>query len=558
MMKKLMRMLLSLTMAMGMFISSACDFLPMGNHNSSSEENGGSSQGMENSSEEFSSQAKPDPSENYNLLALQTLYSLLEGDTVALKVKVLDDGVSLPIEDWVTFTSLNPDVATVDEKGNVTGVKEGKTVIMATMGDQYKSLTITVEKLVKEIRLDQTTYGVTAGNAVQVQAEAYRSDVLDENATFTYEIADTSIATVTESGLIVGIADGETSLTVTYDNVDVSVPVTVYTSATTEEVNSFSEDYVNIYGRTYITSGRLNLDHVASGVEVSIIGTSLTARLSSTSALYVRVFVDDEEHGERIALTSGVADYVLAKELSNGYHKIRIVKSSELFDGQIDVVSFSADGFAVAPQKGKIKIEFIGDSITTGYGVLGASGQGRTVENSDGCYSFSYRTAQKLRADYSTIAVQGICAKAYHWNKTWNMYSLYQNVSANFNNAKYDFSFHPDVIVLGLGTNEASYMQPTYGGSGYGAQFPTDYQEMLTYIREKNPDAYIICIYGMMGTNFTIGSGIYTAVQNMNDDRIEYMTFSANNAGANGHPTDVASEAWAKELAAKIESILEK
>ena len=554
MMKKTMRMLLSLTMAMGMFISSACDFLPMGNSSSSSEENS-SSQMIASSSEDYSSQAKPDPSENYNLLALQTTYSLLEGEVVTLRMKVLDNGESLAVEDWVTFSSMNPDVATVDEKGNVTGVKAGKTVIVATMANQYKSLTITVEKLVKEIQLDKTAYGMTAGSAMQVVTTAYCAGTVDENATITYSIEDTSIATVTESGLIVGVQDGETMLTVTYDNVDMVVPVTVYTETTAGNVNTFSEDYINTYGRTYITNNNLNLDHVASGVELAIIGTSLSVRLYATSTLYLRVFVDGEYKGERIALTAGTKDYELATGLNEGYHKIRIVKASELFDGQIDIISFSADGFAVAPKKGDIKIEFIGDSITTGYGVLGVNGQSRTVENSDGFYSFAYRTAQKLNADYSTIAVQGICAKAYHWNKAWNMYSLYQNVSAGFNSAKYDFSFDPDVIILGLGTNESSYLQPAYGGSSYGAQFPADYQEMLTYVRQKNPDAYIICVYGMMGSNITISSGINMAIQNMNDSRIEFMTFTANTAGANGHPTAAAGETWAKELAAKIESL---
>ena len=100
-MKKTTRGMIALLMAFGMILTSACDFLPMGNSSSSvesgSDVESSSSKPIASSSEEDSS--SEDPSVNYNLLALQTAYSVLEGDTVTLKVKVLDDGVSLPVED---------------------------------------------------------------------------------------------------------------------------------------------------------------------------------------------------------------------------------------------------------------------------------------------------------------------------------------------------------------------------------------------------------------------------------------------------------------------------
>lgn len=204
-----------------------------------------------------------------------------------------------------------------------------------------------------------------------------------------------------------------------------------------------------------------------------------------------------------------------------------------------------SEKFYCAPAKSDLKIEFVGDSITAGYGVLGNKGDAWSVTNSDCTGSYAYLTAQKLDADYSVVAWSGICTKAYIWANI-NMDNLYKRVS-NSNTAQYAFDFSPDVVVLNLGTNEATYLGSHYD---YGAQFPVDYKEFLTYLREKNPDAYIICLYGMMGKNSTIDNGIKTALNEMNDPKIVYnpFAFEADQNAANGHPCLLAQSVWAELL----------
>ena len=99
-------------------------------------------------------------------------------------------------------------------------------------------------------------------------------------------------------------------------------------------------------------------------------------------------------------------------------------------------------------------------------------------------------------------------------------------------------------------------MGAQYGGPSYGEQFPADYKAMLELVRAKNPNAYILCVYGMMGTNVTVNNGIQTAISQMNDSKISHMLFTPNSFGANGHPTAAASEQWANELAQAIENLL--
>lgn len=491
----------------------------------------------------------------YDLQSAQTSYSIKEKSTLDLQVKLYINGALSPLN-GLNFTSSDPSVATVDSQGVVTALKCGTTTITASIENKSLAVTVTVEELPKSVTVDTDDFILAVGEKANLTATALEDGAIVDDAMIIYQSADDKVATVSDNGLITAIGHGVTDVLVSYGSATVSVQVTVYAEVSSQSVNTFDEEFINAYGRTYITDGKLNLDHVASGVEVAIIGTSLTVNLKSTNSQFIRVFVDDDMEGTRMAVTPTKKTYEVAKNLENAYHKIRIVKSSELFDGQIDIESFSSEKFAYAPPKGKIKIEFIGDSITAGYAVLGKPGQNRTVANSEATKSFAYQTAQLLNADYSTIAVQGICAVAYHWQKNLNMYNLYQKVSADFNSADYDFSFNPDVVVLALGTNESSYLEPAYGGPAYGNQFPADYQKMLTLIRDKNPNAYIFCVYGSMGTNTTILSGIKTAVSAMNDSKITSLSFSTDVSGGAGHPSVTGNTKWANELANKIKKLL--
>ena len=80
---------------------------------------------------------------------------------------------------------------------------------------------------------------------------------------------------------------------------------------------------------------------------------------------------------------------------------------------------------------------------------------------------------------------------------------------------------------------------------------------MLTTIRTANPDATIICLYGMMGMDSRIYSGISSAITQMSDSKIIYnpISISANNSGANGHPTAAAQEGWANQLVTYINGL---
>ena len=494
------------------------------------------------------------PAVEYNIRLRTRTYSVKDEERKKLDIIFTADGESA---EWslLTFESKNPEVATVDENGIITGVSAGATTITVSIGEEKVTANVTVSMRLRRVTLSSTNLGLLQGQTATLTAIAYIGTQKDESAQITWSSSNPEIVSV-ESGTITAVANGSATITATYGEVKASATVTVVSEATATQVNSFDEEVVNIFGRSYIVNNALRFDHASNAIEVGVIGTSLVVNLTASAISYMRVWVDDVELADRIKITPATKKYTVASGLEDAYHKIRIVKATEMQDAVWTVSSFEADKFATVPKKSALKIEFVGDSISAGYGSLGPAGAGKTVDNSDSTRTYAYYTAQQLGADYSVVAWSGICAKAYHWASNVNMNTLYGRTSWT-NSAAYTTDDEPDIIVLNLGTNEASYLSPEYGGPSYGSQFPADYKDMLTTIRSKNPNAYVICLYGMMGTNSVIHSGIATAVEQMDDDKIVYnpISITANSSGAAGHPSAYAQEGWATQLASYIKML---
>ena len=399
-----------------------------------------------------------------------------------------------------------------------------------------------------EIEVDKSEYiFVMDGNQTptEILAKVYfgEEEIISPELSFATENPD--VCTV-ENGVVTPIGVGRTEVSITYEDTVKKVAVMVCEKTTEELVNTFDETQVNLYGRTYIKDDKLYLDHVCTGVGVAFKGEELSVTVDSLGSTFLCVFIDGEQdYSSRIRLTQGLKTYKVAEGLESGFHTVRLVKSNEIDDGQIKIVGFSASEFYTAPEKSPLYIEFIGDSITTGYGALGSRAMGRTVENSDGCSSFAYKTATLLGADYSIVAKQGICVKAHVW-LDHSMSEIYGYVSTR-TKEKYSFDKKPDIVVLNLGTNDSSFVS---GITANAAEFSEDYYVFLSMLRVKYPDAYIMCLYGFMGKDDYVSEAISTAVAKMQDARISDRCgyYAPNNDGANDHPTKEAQAVWATSL----------
>ena len=139
--------------------------------------------------------------------------SLNEGDTQQLNATVTPDNA---FDKTLTWSSSNESVATVDENGKVKAISKGTATIKVTAEDGSgvsASCSVTVIRLVSSIVLDKTSI-IIYNN----KSEALSATVIPSSATktgITWSSSNTSVAMVSNSGIVTGISRGTTTITAT-------------------------------------------------------------------------------------------------------------------------------------------------------------------------------------------------------------------------------------------------------------------------------------------------------------------------------------------------------
>ena len=118
----------------------------------------------------------------------------------------------------VTFASSATSVATVSNTGLVTGVAQGSATITATAqtenGTTTATLGITVTPIsVTSVSLDTNSASVKVGKTVTLVATVYPTNAT--NKSVSWSSSSTSVATVSNSGVVTGVAAGTSTITVT-------------------------------------------------------------------------------------------------------------------------------------------------------------------------------------------------------------------------------------------------------------------------------------------------------------------------------------------------------
>lgn len=333
---------------------------------------------------------------------------------------------------------------------------------------------------------------------------------------------------------------------------------------------------VKLMGRTYNASGTTWLVQSGSAAEFTLTGKSAEITLAGDSSINngvdyasrYAVYVDGELLIDETLLEEEKTITLFEGETSRTA-EIKVIHLSEAANGavgvkNIHVVSDSAVPIQPAAQK-DLCIEFIGDSITCAYGVEGASQYENfktTTENF--MKSYAYLTAQKLDADYSAVCYSGHgIVSGYTNDGEKNTVSLVQNYydyvgRTDEHLEEWDFSARSnDVVVINLGTNDDTYVSKDF--ETRSLEFIEEYEKFLTTVREKNPEAYIICTVGTMGCE-EIYPLIAQAVENFKAETGEERVMSYQSAtqdmtkplGSDWHPSAETQQNSAYVLADKI------
>jgi len=118
----------------------------------------------------------------------------------------------------VTWASSDPSTVTVTATGQITGVAAGTAVVSATSEGKSGSaaITVTFVPVLTSLSLMPVTSSVFVGRTTQITATAQDQKGANlAGATFTYQSSDQTTASVSNTGLVTGVAAGMSRVTVT-------------------------------------------------------------------------------------------------------------------------------------------------------------------------------------------------------------------------------------------------------------------------------------------------------------------------------------------------------
>jgi len=269
---------------------------------------------------------------------------------------------------------------------------------------------------------------------------------------------------------------------------------------------------------------------------------------------------------------------------------VKIIKEVQAFSGdtehRLDFYEIETDGELLAVRDRAFRIEFIGDSITSAEGCVGAKSE---MEWIAGVFShinsYPYFTGKRLDADIRVFSQSGWGVySSWDCNPEGAIPKYYEHTASVMNGEffekngfhnKNDFSkWQPDVIVINLGTNDDGAFHNNECDNADLLRMSDDkYVEedrlnvkgamvsFLKILRNNNPDAYIIWAYGMIGDMLepTILEAIEEYKAQYHDSIIKYIKLpevTEKNMGARNHPGRKAHKEVTKVLVKALKEYL--
>jgi hypothetical protein len=261
-------------------------------------------------------------------------------------------------------------------------------------------------------------------------------------------------------------------------------------------------------------TGRIDLSTPAAP-QISWPGTSIAGNFTGQSLAvtlddqlgknYFNVFFDNDlQHPVIIQAVQGEKTYLVTDSLAPGKHSFLLTKRTEGEEGATTVKGIElADGgkLLAPPARLKRKIEFFGDSITSGMGNESPDdGPDHLLKDKNNFMAYDAITARDLNAELHVTSQSGI-GIMISWFP-FVMPQFYDQLNAVGNNdTQWNFSsWTPDVVVINLFQNDSWLTDREHRLNPN----PTDEQRIQAYIdfvktiRNKYPKAFIVCALGSM------------------------------------------------------------
>ena len=278
----------------------------------------------------------------------------------------------------------------------------------------------------------------------------------------------------------------------------------------------------------------------ATGFVAGISGGTFSVDLQNDGPFMFKAVIDGEPQPP-FAVTAGEGTYVLADGLPDGTHTVALYRQTEGWYGVSRLLALTVEGGTLLPPPTAAPrlIEVVGASVSCGYGNLGTAPCGFTFPTESAFDAYESVAARAVGAELSVVAISG---RGVYRNSdgsmTDTMPQIYERIFAATAKPAWDFRVTPQVVVINLGKNDLAVGDP-------GPAFVDAYVTFTSALRERYPNAYIVCTTGpnLGDANHAIQLAYVDAALDMRqaagDDRIERLDWpedTADDQGCDGHP----------------------
>lgn len=243
--------------------------------------------------------------------------------------------------------------------------------------------------------------------------------------------------------------------------------------------------------------------------------------------------------------------------LKNGSHAVSLRRASAQSDAQTAFITgLTVNGILTAPPAAKgRRLEFIGDSITCGYGILGAPGAGYETRTEDATVNYAAQVAKALDAEARFLSISGqgvVHACSGEKGRLLSEFFEYNTRLPQEGAFTFDDGWQPDAVVINAGTNDV-------GGKTTDAEMTAGAMAFIRQVRARYPHAAIVWTYGLMNSEFI--PALEAAVQAVReiDKNVRFVPLErigAGEVGANWHPGLLGHRRAAGVLTAVLEECL--
>ena len=352
---------------------------------------------------------------------------------------------------------------------------------------------------------------------------------------------------------------------------------------------------VRILGRHTHAGDALTLFYTASGIECLFTGSELWLELNADYETY-EPWISVELNGawiSRFPVAPGHSEVCVFRGMTPGASKhVRVFKDVQAMSGderhllQITALRWAGGDFLPLPAPA-YRLEFVGDSITSGEGAIGAAGEEDWVSPFFSAVNhYARMTADALRAEWRIVSQSG-WGLLSSWDndprcRVMACYDTVCGLADGPHNAalgaqqpcRFD-AWLADAVILNLGTNDNNAMDnPPWADPATGRQYaqrPTPEHlaaleqnavDAIKQVRARNPQAWILWAFGMLGAgrmDAVLRAAVSRAAAEMNDSRLCYLPLPAATAGTLGarrHPGVECHRQAAQALTTCLRSIL--